>query len=152
MKVNQFLLELLFSNEFFLTFIILTNSKHLQFGPYKILDRLSDVTNELLSQDGSTLHVHRSHLITYYPKEPLLYTHLRNFMRFASQIPPNLTTQNQLNLQMVTPPHLIPMNLYTTKIHHKNLLYHQLHPITILKPLPQVTARISNMTTHISKR
>ena len=52
-------------------------------GPYKILDRLSEVTNELLAQDGSTLHVHRNHLIPYYPKEPLLYPHLRNFMRFS---------------------------------------------------------------------
>ena len=56
--------------------------KPLRIGPYKILDRLSDVTYELLSQDGSILHVHRNHLIPYYSKEPLLYPHLRNFMRF----------------------------------------------------------------------
>ena len=49
---------------------------------YKNLDRLSDVTYELLSQDGSTIHVHRNHLIRYYPKEPPLYPHLRSFMRF----------------------------------------------------------------------
>ena len=53
---------------------------------YKILDRLSDVTYELLAQDGSTLHVHRNHIIPYYPKEPLLYPHLRNFMRFSDSI------------------------------------------------------------------
>ena len=52
----------------------------------KILDRLSDGTYELLSQDGSTLHVHRNHLIPYCPKEPLLYPHLRNFMRFSDSI------------------------------------------------------------------
>ena len=57
--------------------------KPLRIGPYKILDRLSDVTYELLAQDDSTLHVHRNHLIPYYPKEPLLYPHLRNFMRFS---------------------------------------------------------------------
>ena len=45
--------------------------KSLRIGPYKILDRLSDVTYELLAQDGSTLHVHRNYLIPYYPKEPL---------------------------------------------------------------------------------
>ena len=55
-------------------------------GPYKILDRLSDVTYELLAQDGSTSHVHRNHIIPYYPKEPLLYPHLRNFMRFSDSI------------------------------------------------------------------
>ena len=57
--------------------------KPLRIGPYKIIDRLSDVTYELLAQDGSTIHVHRNHLIPYYPKEPLLYPHLRSFMRFS---------------------------------------------------------------------
>ena len=51
--------------------------------PYRAIDRLSDVTHELLSQDGSTIHVHRNHLIPYYPKEPLLYPHLGSFMRFS---------------------------------------------------------------------
>ena len=36
------------------------------------------------------IHVHRNHLIPYYPKEPLLYPHLRSFMRFLG------TTQFQL--------------------------------------------------------
>ena len=43
-----------------------------------------------VSQDGSTIHVHRNHLIPYYPKEPLLYPHLRSFMRFSD------TTQFQV--------------------------------------------------------
>ena len=57
--------------------------KPLRIAPYKIIDRLSDVTYELLAQDGSTVHVHRNHLLPYYPKEPLLYPHLRSFMRFS---------------------------------------------------------------------
>ena len=81
------------------TFVLKRNFTHVHFsdklkpfriGPYKIIDRLSDVTNELLAQDGSTLHVHRNHLIPYYPKEPLLYPHLRSFMRFSD------TTQFQV--------------------------------------------------------
>ena len=48
------------------TFVLKQIFSHLHFpdklklfriGPYKIRDRLSDVTNELLSRDGSTLHV-----------------------------------------------------------------------------------------------
>ena len=74
------------------TFVLKRNFSHVHFsdklkplrnGPYKILDRPSDVTYEHLSQDGSTLHVHRNQLIPYYPKEPLLYPHLRKFMQFA---------------------------------------------------------------------
>ena len=42
------------------------------------------LTYELLSQDGSTVHVYRNHLIPYYPKEPPLYPHLHSgFMRFS---------------------------------------------------------------------
>ena len=81
------------------TFVLKRNFTHVHFsdklkplriGPYKIIDRLSDVTYEQLAQDGSTIHVHRNHLIPYYPKEPLLYPHLRSFMRFSD------TTQLQI--------------------------------------------------------
>ena len=81
------------------TFVLKRNFTHVNFsdklkplriGPYKIIDRLSDVTYELLAQDGSTIHVQRNHLIPYYPKEPLLYPHLRSFMRFSD------TTQFQI--------------------------------------------------------
>ena len=77
------------------TFVLKLNFTHVNFsdklkplrtGPYKILDRLSDVTYELLSQDGSTFHIHRNNLIPHYPKEPLLYPHVRNFMRFSDSI------------------------------------------------------------------
>ena len=63
-------------------------------GPYEIIDRQSDVTYEIISQDGSNVHVHRYHLITYYPKEPLIYPHLRSFMRFSD------TTQFQIPKQI----------------------------------------------------
>ena len=38
------------------------------------------------------------------------------------------------------------MNLYLMKIHHKNLLHHQLHPITILQLLPQMTAHLQTVS------
>ena len=77
------------------TFVLKRNFTHVQFsdklkplriGPYKNLDKLSDVTYELLAHDGSNLHVHRNHLIPYYPKEPLLYPHSRSFIRFRTQL------------------------------------------------------------------
>ena len=88
-KVNPFPLVLLFLKRNFTHVHFSDKLKPLRIGPYKILDRLSDVTYALLAQDGSIVHVHRNHLIPYYPKEPLLYPHLRNFMRFSD------TTQNQ---------------------------------------------------------
>ena len=69
------------------TYVHFSNKlKPLLIGPYKILDHLSDVTYELLSQDGSTFHNHRNHLVPYYPKEPLFYPHLCNFNRFSNSI------------------------------------------------------------------
>ena len=85
------------------TFVLKRHSAHVHFSdklkplrisPYKILDRLSDVTYELLLLDGSTLHVQRNHLIPYYPKEPLLYPHLRHFLRF-SVLAPVITRQRK---------------------------------------------------------
>ena len=57
--------------------------KPLRIDPYKIIDKLLDVTYELFAQDGSTIHVHRNHSTPYYSKELLLYPHLRSFMRFS---------------------------------------------------------------------
>ena len=73
--------------------------KPLRIGLYKIWDRLSDVTYELLSQDGSTFYIHRNQLIPYYPKELLLYPHLRNFMRFQTIL--IQTFKNLPNIQIV---------------------------------------------------
>ena len=53
--------------------------KPLRIGPYKIIKNVSDVTYELLSQDGSTFHTHRNHLIPYYPKEPLIFPHIQKY-------------------------------------------------------------------------
>ena len=66
------------------TFVLKRNFTHVHFsdklkplwiGRYKFIERLSDVTYELLSQDGSTVHVQRNHLVPCYPKELLLYIH-----------------------------------------------------------------------------
>ena len=88
MKENHFLLALftLVLKRHFAHVHFSDKLKPLRIGPYKILHRLSDVTYELLAQDGSTLHVHRNILIPYYPKEPLSYPHLRKFMRFSDSI------------------------------------------------------------------
>ena len=89
--------------------------KPLQIGPYKIFDRPSDVAYELRSQDGSTVHIHRKHLFPYYPKEPLLYPHLRSFSDTTQfYIPKQMTITVILLL-------LIQMNPYQTNILLKHL-------------------------------
>ena len=119
-------------------------------GPYYILDRLSDVTYELFHKTAllymfikitKSLIIQTNHFCTHICVVPR-----------ASQNQPNLTFQNQLNMQIVIHPLLSPMNLFLMKIHNKHLLHHELHPITISKFLLQMTAHLSNyITTHPSK-
>ena len=151
-KVNHSLLVPLFLNAISHTYISLTNSNRFGLVLKKNLDRLSDVTLELLARDGSTLHVHRNHLIPYYPKEPLLYPHLRSFMRFSDSTHFTIPKPKK-NMQIVTLLLLIPMNPCQTKSHHHNFLHLPKTPITILHPLPPMTTHLSNyMSTHLSKR
>ena len=60
--------------------------KPLKIGPYKIIDRLSDVTYELLTQEGFTFHTHRNHLVPYNPKEPLIFPLIKEHQTLAELI------------------------------------------------------------------
>ena len=64
------------------TFVLKRNFLHVQFsdklkplrnGPFKIINKISDITYEIINQDGYTSHIHRNHLIPYYPKEPIIF-------------------------------------------------------------------------------
>ena len=146
MKVNHLLLTLLFSNEIFLTFNFLTSS-----------DRSGLAHTELLT-DYPMLHMNFFHKMALHymfigATSSLLaqknhFCNLTCVISCAFQTQPILTFQNQVNMQIVTPLLLIP-----TKIHYQKLLYHQLHPITILQLLFHMTTHLLNyMTTHLSKR
>ena len=77
------------------TFVIHTNFKPVNFskklkplriGPYKILHHLSEVTYELLSQDGSTFQIHRNHILPYYPKEHITSPYIKQYHSTPSLI------------------------------------------------------------------
>ena len=57
---------------------------------FKIINKLSDITYEIVSQDGYTSHIHRNHLIPYYPKEPVIFP-------FIQQYNPHLFNDCHLN-------------------------------------------------------
>ena len=76
--------------------------KPLRIGPYKIIDSLSDVTYELLAQNGSTIYVHRYHLIPYYPKNHS-YIHIC-VVSCAFQTQLNSKFHNLPNMQTVILP------------------------------------------------
>ena len=53
--------------------------KPLRIGPFKIINKISDITYEIVNQDGYTSHIHRNHLIPYYPKEPNIFPFLQPY-------------------------------------------------------------------------
>ena len=53
--------------------------KPLRIGPIKINNKTSDITYEIVNQDGYTSHIHRNHLIPYYPKEPFIFPFIQQY-------------------------------------------------------------------------
>ena len=53
--------------------------KPLRIGPFKIINKISDITYEIVNQDGYTSHIHRNHLVPYYPKEPIIFPFIQQY-------------------------------------------------------------------------
>ena len=50
------------------------NLKPLRIGPFKIINK-----TEIVNQDGYTSHIHRNHLVPYYPKEPIIFPFIQKY-------------------------------------------------------------------------
>ena len=70
------------------TFVLKRNFLHVHFsdkleplriGPFKITNKISDITYEIVIQDGYTSHIQRNHLVLYYPKEPFIFPFLQRY-------------------------------------------------------------------------
>ena len=70
------------------TFVLKRNFLHVHFSdklkplrirPFKILDKISEITYEIVNQDGYTSHIHRNHLVPYYPKEPITFPFIQQY-------------------------------------------------------------------------
>ena len=53
--------------------------KPLGIGPFKIINKISDITYEIVNQDGYTSHYHRNHLVPNYPKEPIIFPFIQQY-------------------------------------------------------------------------
>ena len=53
--------------------------KPLRIGPHKIINKISYITYEIINQDGYTSHIHRNHLVPYYPKEPIIFPFIQKY-------------------------------------------------------------------------
>ena len=89
------------------TFVIHTNSKRVilsqklkpfRLGPCKTIQNLSDVTYELMSQDGFTFHTYRNHILSFFPKEPAIFPILRQYHPTSSLLTNPDTDSHHNNL------------------------------------------------------
>ena len=60
--------------------------KPLRIGPNKINNKISDITYEIGNQDGDTSHIHRNHLVPYYPKEPINFPFIQQYNPYSNDI------------------------------------------------------------------
>ena len=72
-------------------------------GPFKITYKPTEVTYELLTQDGKTFHTHRNQEISYYPKELMLFPHIQSYNERKSEVNHYFDTS-----------HMVPNDLYTS--------------------------------------
>ena len=77
------------------TFVLKRNFPHVHFsdklkplriGPFKINNKMSDITNEIVIQDGYTSHIHRNQLVLYYPKEPIIFPFIQQYNPYSNNI------------------------------------------------------------------
>ena len=57
-----------------------------------------------MSQDGSTFHTHRNHILPYYPKELLIFPYLRQYHSTPSLVN-NPDTESYQTALPQSPPH-----------------------------------------------
>ena len=71
------------------TFVLKRNFLHVQFsdklktlriGRFKIIRKISDITYEIVNQDGYTSHIHINHLVPYYPKKPIIFPFIQQYI------------------------------------------------------------------------
>ena len=75
------------------TFVLKRNFLHVHFsgklkplriGPIKIINKFSDITYEFVNEDGYTSHIHRNHLVPYYPKEPINFRFIKQYKPYPN--------------------------------------------------------------------
>ena len=50
---------------------------------HSIVNKVSDITYEIVNQDGYTYPIHRNHLVPYYPKEPIIFPFLQQYKPYS---------------------------------------------------------------------
>ena len=49
-----------------------------------MINKISDITYEIVNQDGYISHIHRNRLVPYYPKEPIIFPFIQQYNPYPS--------------------------------------------------------------------
>ena len=69
--------------------------KSLRIGPFKIINKISDITYEIVNQNVYTSHIQRNHLVPYYPKEQIIFLFIQKYTTHSTN---NYTDNNNSNI------------------------------------------------------
>ena len=128
--------------------------KPLRIGPFKIINKISNITYEIVNQDGYTSHIHRNHLIPYYPKEPI-------FFPFLQQYNSHLFNDNYSNKKdqiidsnenQFSDEDFLPQNLIKKRIYHPQSTSNQNHLANILHFRTNKKNKILKIPTQITNQ
>ena len=65
-------------------FLFSDKLKPLRIGPFKTINKFSDITYEIVNQAGYTSHIHRSHLVPSYHKEPIVFPFIQQYSPYSN--------------------------------------------------------------------
>ena len=146
------------------TFVLKRNFLHVHFsdklkplriGPFKIINKISDITYEIVIQDGYTSHIHKNHLIPHYPKEPTIFP-------FLQQYNPHLFNDNYSSIndqiidsdenQFSAEDQFLPQNLIKKRIYHPQSTSNRNHLANILHFRTNKKNKILKIHTQITNQ
>ena len=68
--------------------------KPLRIGPFKIINKIFNITYENVNQDGYTSLVHRNHLVPYFPKESIIFLFIQQYNPHSNDDDNDINTSN----------------------------------------------------------
>ena len=113
--------------------------KPLRIGSFKIINKTSDITYEIVNQNGYTSHIHRNHLVPYYPKEPIVFPFIQQYNPHSND------DDNDNNDSNINDP-IKPLILFPMENHQlKTKTTHSQIPIKKRNYHPQLTSNQNHL-------
>ena len=105
-------------------FVLKINFLHVHFADkfrFIIINKICDITYEIVNQDGYTSHIHRNHLVPYYPKEPTIFPFINQINKKPRKPPQKINLIFMITITILTPEDT-PMTDTISAHNHKKVI------------------------------